>query len=82
MDNYFIIVFNNTHNAIEGEKTLKKEAIAVTIMPTPSQITQSCGISIKFEEKDLNIIENMVQEEKLHIKNIYNKKEGQFIKII
>lgn len=82
MDNYFIIVFNNTHNAIEGEKTLKKEAIAVTIMPTPSQITQSCGISIKFEEKDLNIIENMVQEEKLNIKNIYNKKEGQFIKII
>lgn len=82
MDNYFIIVFNNTHNAIEGEKTLKKENIAVTIMPTPSQITQSCGISIKFEEKDLNIIENMAQEEKLHIKNIYNKKEGQFIKII
>lgn len=81
MDNYFIIVFNNTHNAIEGEKILKAEGIAVTIMPTPSQITQSCGISIKFEEKDLNIIENMIQLEKLHIKNIYNKKEGEFIKI-
>ncbi|WP_040214752.1 DUF3343 domain-containing protein [Clostridium polynesiense] len=82
MDNYFIIVFNNTHNAIEGEKTLKNEGITVTIMPTPAQITQSCGISIKFNEEDLDRIKELVQQEKLHIKNIYHKIRGEFNTII
>ena len=46
----FIMVFNNTHEAMEGERILKENGIAFIIMPTPTYITKSCGISSAFNK--------------------------------
>ena len=45
---YFIMVFNNTNDAMNGERIFKDNNIEFVIMPTPTYITQSCGICIRF----------------------------------
>ncbi|MEW8955350.1 DUF3343 domain-containing protein [Clostridium sp.] len=82
MKEYCLLVFNNTHNAIQGEKVLKSEGLNVTIMPTPTYITKSCGISVKFDIKDMEMVKSLVQNEKLIIKNMYHKTEDKFQVII
>ncbi|MGM9972493.1 MAG: DUF3343 domain-containing protein [Clostridiaceae bacterium] len=82
MENYYIIVFMNTHNAIEGEKVIKGEGHPISIMPTPSHITQSCGISIRFREESLDAIKKLIQEDKIHIKHLYHKSDTGFQEIL
>lgn len=44
---FYVIVFDSTHYAIQTEKRLKGRFQIETI-PTPREITASCGLSIKF----------------------------------
>ena len=73
---YYIIVFKNTHDAMTAEKKLGQLNYKFRIMPTPTLITQSCGICVRIEnEEELNnIIENNIVE----YKNIYIKDETQY----
>ena len=73
---YYIIVFMNTHTAMSGEKKLQEIGINFRIMPTPTAITQSCGICVRVEsEEDVNnIIENNIVE----FKNVYKREESQY----
>lgn len=77
MNNY-IIVFKNTHDAMQGEKILKENGVVIMVMPTPTCITQSCGISIRFPENLLNNVEKLINEGKMVIKNIYIKNGQEF----
>lgn len=81
MDRYYLIVFKNTMDAIKAEEVLKKENIKIAIMPTPTYITQSCGISIKFEEKDWDQIKDTIDKCLITPKNVYLR-EGQQAKQI
>ncbi|ADK17283.1 MULTISPECIES: DUF3343 domain-containing protein [Clostridium] len=73
MKEYYVVTFKNTHGAINGEKILKEQGIDVNIMPTPIVITKSCGISIKIDSKDIDTVKSLINEEKLTIKNIYER---------
>ncbi len=73
MDNYYIITFKNTHGAISGESILKNNNIKVEIMPTPTIITKSCGISIKVGNEFIEQIKNIIKKGELEIKDIYVK---------
>ena len=57
--NYYIIVFKNTLDAMNGEKSLKEEGFIFKMMPTPTAITQSCGICIRIEDK--NYIDEIIK---------------------
>ncbi|MGI5966026.1 MULTISPECIES: DUF3343 domain-containing protein [Anaerotruncus] len=52
---YGVIAFDSTHAAIHAEKRLKARC-KVSMMPTPRQITASCGISIRFFPDDLGVV--------------------------
>lgn len=75
---YYIIVFKNTHDAMNGEKTLKEKEYTFRIMPTPTSITQSCGICIRVEDEDQ--IER-IKEENFEYKNIYCKEGSEYRKV-
>lgn len=75
MDKYYILTFQNTLGAINGESELKERKIKIEIMPTPTSITKSCGISIKIKSEDIEEIKKIIEENKMHIKNIYFKDE-------
>lgn len=81
MNKYYLIVFKNTMDAIKAEELLKKENIKIAIMPTPTYITQSCGISIKFDEEDWGNIKDIIDKGLITPKNVYIR-EGQHAKQI
>lgn len=74
--NYYIIVFKNTHDAMSGEKKLNSLNYNFRIMPTPTTITQSCGICIRIE--DITQINNIINENTIEYKNIYEKNESGY----
>ena len=77
---YYIIVFKNTLDAMTGEKLLKDEKFKFKIMPTPTAITQSCGICIRSEVRE--DIDNIIKNKIIAYKNIYEKLNGEYVKII
>lgn len=81
----YVITFNSTHHAIRGEKLLLNENLKVRTIPTPREITESCGLSIKFIEEDLEKIKYIIKENELNIKGIYEltkDKDKKSIKLI
>ncbi len=77
---YYIIVFKNTLDAMNAEKILKDENIIFKMMPTPTAITQSCGICVRIEEK--TYIDNIISRDIIRYKNIYEKDKNEFQEII
>lgn len=78
--NYFIIVFKNTYDAMSAEKKLEEENMVLRIMPTPTIITQSCGICVRIEDRKK--IDTIINDEIIEFKNIYERKENGYNKII
>lgn len=78
MDNYFLITFVNTLNAMNAESVLKEEKINVVVMPTPTFITKSCGLSIKVECESIDYIKEMIKNEKIKVKGIYLKEDNKY----
>ena len=77
--NYFIIVFKNTHDAMTAEKKLSELNYKFRIMPTPTLITQSCGICIRIEEEEK--LNQIINDNIIEFKNIYKKEEANYILI-
>lgn len=73
MNLYYILVFNNTHEAMKAESVCKSEKIKSVMMPTPSYITKSCGISLKVNEDEFEKIKILITDEKLAVKTIFKK---------
>ncbi len=59
---FYIIAFDSTHEAIRMERMLK-QVMDVTMIPTPRELTVSCGLSIKLTEEQ-------VEHVKASLKNI------------
>lgn len=76
---YYVIVFKNTLDAMNAEKKLKENNYNFKIMPTPTSITQSCGICVRTENKE--DIDNIISNNLIIYKNIYRKNNDEFIKI-
>lgn len=73
---YLLVTFINTHYGIALEGFLLKEGLKINIIPTPTSITKSCGISIRALPKDIDIIKKIAINNEISI-NIYMKtKEG------
>lgn len=73
---YYIIVYKSTHDAMCSERILNENKFEFKIMPTPTSITQSCGICMRFNKEEE--IEEIIKNNIVQFKNIYKKdnKEG------
>lgn len=52
MEEFCIIAFDSTHQAIACEKLLKDFGFHIRIIPVPREITANCGLAIRFEYED------------------------------
>ena len=57
---FYLLIFKNTADALNGEEKLNTEKIPHAVYPTPPQIIGSCGISLRFTEMELNSILDMI----------------------
>lgn len=67
---YIIIVFKNTHDAMAAETLIIEKGFSIRIMPTPTSITQSCGICVRIDKEE--ILENVIKIG-INFKNIYRR---------
>ncbi|MCX7951265.1 MAG: DUF3343 domain-containing protein [Clostridiales bacterium] len=77
MNEFIIITFESTNFAIQAETTLKSLGLSVQIIPTPREITLSCGISILSAKENLNKVDELVAENKIRIKEVYLYKKEE-----
>lgn len=77
-ENFYVISFDSTHHAIKAEKLFKEHNLNIKMMPTPREITASCGLSIRFEAGDLEEVGEIISKEELLVKGKYEitRKEG------
>ena len=83
MNEMYIVSFNSTHHAIRLDKLLgealntldivdgKIASVRATTLPTPREITASCGISIRFLYEDIEKVKNTLVENNIEYKGIY-----------
>ena len=81
MKEFYIVTFNNTHEAILAESLCLENNLKVTMMPTPTYITKSCGISLKIELRDLDMLKNMVNDNKMAYKATYELKDNKLMEV-
>lgn len=56
----YYILFPSHTEGIKLEAALKQEKIKYTIVPTPRELSVSCGISIMYNKEDEEKIKNLV----------------------
>lgn len=77
MNEYIIITFESTNFAIQAEATLKGLGLSIQIIPTPREITLSCGISILTSIENLQKVDELVESNKIRIKEVYLYKKEE-----
>jgi hypothetical protein len=76
MNHFYILTFNNTHEAMKAENVCLGSKVKVTMMPTPTYITKSCGISLRISKSDFESLRNLVEENKITYKSIFELNEN------
>ncbi|MGL5316011.1 MAG: DUF3343 domain-containing protein [Peptostreptococcaceae bacterium] len=75
MNEMYIVSFNSTHHAIRTDKLFGENSIKSTTLPTPREITASCGISIRFLHNDLDNVNSVLKDNNIEFKGIYHIKK-------
>jgi len=81
LNKYYIVTFQNTHEAMKAEREALRKQIKVVVTPTPTFITKSCGISLKVDEENILNIINLIKSEDIKVKEIFVR-DAESIKII
>lgn len=71
-----VLVFSTTHNALAAEAALSKRGIELEVLPTPREISVSCGISIQTEKSELPEILALVGNGAINVKGIYEPEKS------
>lgn len=72
MNEFGILTFQSTHHAMRAEKVLTDEGIKIKTIPTPRDITLSCGLAIRFGVEDIERIKELKDEGKLEYKELHH----------
>lgn len=78
MDDFYFLSFDSTNHALQAESFLKKKNMNIQVIPTPREVTQSCGLSIKLNDAALDTVKGIIEDGNMKIKGIYHleKKDG------
>ncbi len=76
-ENFYIIAFNSTQHAISTEQLLKGEGKEIMMIPTPREITSSCGLSLRFNGNDIDFVLNILTNNHISFYGIYSVEFGQ-----
>lgn len=77
METKYVIVFESTHHALASEQMLLAKNFDIKMIPTPREITLSCGLSILFSESLLQDIIELVERNVLIVKGVYKIEKGE-----
>lgn len=70
-EEYGLITFQSTSFALQGENVFKGEDISFKTIPTPREVSHSCGLAIVFAPDDMVKVKEMIDNNKLSIDRLY-----------
>ncbi len=71
-----IITFEGTQHAIKAESDLMNQDINTKTIPTPRDISLSCGLAIRIDMEDIDKIKELYDRGELKFKNLYSLSES------
>lgn len=71
IEEYYFLTFRSTHDVLKFDKETSKENYKTTIMPVPREVSHSCGLALRFDIEDLEIIEELSQKRNLRTEGLY-----------
>lgn len=78
LHDYCVIAFASTSGALRGEKLMKEARQEFVVMPTPREISASCGLSLKIKPEDAEKSYQVLQDGGVEISGVYHlKREGK-----
>ena len=66
----FYVLFPSHTEGMKLDSVLRKKGIKHTIIPTPRQLSVSCGIAIMYNEEDGEKITRLIEENNVNILGI------------
>lgn len=75
-----LIVFESTHKAIRTERLLLDQ-IKIDMIPTPREITASCGLTIQFEIADVTQAKALLSNEEKTGMSLYRYEKDKTVKV-
>lgn len=73
---FLLLVAESTHFIMKLEKNLQNLQIYCKIIPLPNEISAGCGLSIRCNPEDRDIIENTLSQENIKVDMYIIEKEG------
>ena len=70
-ETYGVTTYKSTHHTIQAEGIFKENGISFRTIPTPREITVSCGLAIIFALDDLPKVKDMINSSEINIDSIY-----------
>lgn len=71
-EEYGLLTFKSTHLALQGERIFKERDIVFKTIPTPREVSHSCGLALLFISDDIEKVKEMVKEGILDIDGLYS----------
>ncbi|MCB2294591.1 DUF3343 domain-containing protein [Clostridium algoriphilum] len=71
MEKYYLVTFQNTHEAMKAEREALRKRVKVVVVPTPTHITKSCGISLKIDDENIKSTIKLIEADIIKVKKIF-----------
>ncbi|MBE9913619.1 DUF3343 domain-containing protein [Paenibacillus donghaensis] len=81
MDDWMLIAFDSTQQALRAEMLLEYADIEIDLCPTPKTITAGCALSIQFPKEELASVQQIIVQENVEIRGIYYNNQEKYISI-
>lgn len=77
-EKFLLLAADSTHLIIKSEKLLKENGIECRIIPLPSEVKATCGLSIRmeFENKNKNKVEELLKSNGIELERYSVIKKG------
>ena len=66
-----LVTFFASHHAMRAEKVLKKNGLAVALVPGPRDISPNCGVALQFEYRVQEQVRDLLAHNKVQIEAIH-----------
>ena len=74
---YTLITFESTHHAMAAEEVFEEENINFKTIPTPREVSHSCGLALLLGLEDLQRVKRIIEEKNVMVDGIFKfTKEG------
>lgn len=68
---YALITFKSTHYSIAAEEIFEENDMDFKTIPTPREVSHSCGIALLFSIEDIKQITKIIEKYKINIDGLY-----------